>query len=244
MYTARRHSRKLFFPSGLLVLAWGLWVFCTFIRTDRRAQVQHVMQVTFPLLPHTATYQALFRELNYPEVISQHSWRTTELNGNRYADSLKLAGLQAAAARLAKSSNDVWGIQIKFGSNARYQSLVTALDIPQRVGLQRYFCFPTSSSYSLYLLGNEPKPIITNEPESIISTWVCGTPYELAKPSPYVPTWQRLLASFAPQTAAVAGPLVTSAWRYPALLVCLACVAALWQCSRLLMRAVRTRNPR
>ncbi|UYZ60857.1 hypothetical protein [Hymenobacter latericus] len=237
MYTVRRHSRKLFFPAGLLVLAWGLWVCCTFIRTDKRAQVQHVMQVTLPPLPYAdPTYTGLIMGPKYAELIAQRAWRTTELTGNRYADSLKLVRLQAAAATLAKSPNDVWGIQIKFGPNARYQSLVTALDIPSRVGLKKYACFPLGSTYSLFLFSDIPKPVTP--------IWVCGFSTQLAYPLPYMPTWQQWLASFAPQTAAVAGPLATSAWRYPALLVCLACVAALWQCSRLLVRAVRTRNPR
>ncbi|RTQ44876.1 hypothetical protein EJV47_27100 [Hymenobacter gummosus] len=239
MYVVRRHSRRLFFPAGLLALAWLLCLGCALLaaRPELQRFRQRVLQVSMPPLQQASTNFESVRVSFFPAEIyasparldTMHPWHTVQFNGNVWQDDLNLRTAKFVARQLHADPDHDRGLRIQFGQGSQYRNLVAMLNMFQVVGLKKYW-FDT-----------QHRPTVMY-PTALYSYTVPG--YHASYPSltcevlqylPPPPPWQQqlraeLLAAFEPATWR---PLFRPNWRYSTLLLLLLPLAAAWQLRRL-----------
>ena len=245
MYVIRRHSRKLFFPAGLLALAWlpVLGGALLAARPELRRFRERVMQLSLPPLelpplPSASTPVEKLPASAYPremyaspaQLDTMLPWHTVWVTGNVWQDYFSFRAAEFVASQLHQEPDHTRGLRISFGPKANYAGFVRVLDIFPRTGIQRYWLDTQHEPLTFYSFTKKPPP--TEPVELLDNCLLCDDvlPY-----SPPPPSWQQqlraeLAAAFRLSTWR---PLFSPDWRYSTLLLLLLPLAATWQLRRL-----------
>jgi hypothetical protein len=238
MYMVRRHSRKLFFPAGLLALAWLLCLGCALLATrpELRRLRQRVLQMSMPPLPQAYTDVEGERVSFFPEELyvsparldTMHPWHTVQFTGNVWQDDLNLRTATFVARQLQADPDHDRGLRIQFGPGSQYRNLVAMLNMFQVVGLKKYWfdtqhrptaLYPTA----MYSYTIPPKPCPGCLPTYNLT---CGLEaYHPLHPAPsFTAELKELFRRFV--SLATWKPLFTPDWRYSTILLLLLPLAA------------------
>jgi hypothetical protein len=240
MYVVRRHSRPLFFPTGLLALAWLLCLGCALLAG--RPELRHryrVMQVSIP--PAKQAFLRLGKEAIglYPEelyvsparVDTMHPWHTVRFTGNPWQDDLSTRTATFVARQLHAEPDHDRGLRIYFESRSLYRSLVTILDLFQVVGLKKYWLDVQHQPTTLYTYTVPVKPCLECWSARGFS---CGTGGGYWQPRPTLSFNEELKQDFQSLISpATWQPLLSPPWRRLTPLLLLLPLAAAWQLRRL-----------
>ncbi|RSK42176.1 hypothetical protein [Hymenobacter perfusus] len=166
LYLPRRHRRHLLFPPGLLALAGLLWLGCVAVPRIVRP-TQYVKEVVFFPLHVPADS---FGGFPTPQQIEDlGTWQSITLSGNPWADYFDVKIVENAGLLLAEKQLQHRALHVYLNASTSYNTFIQLLDIPNQLGIERYFIDLRKMPYSINLLGNIPHP---NYP-----SFICGTEY-------------------------------------------------------------------
>lgn len=234
MYVIRRHSRKLFFPAGLLALAWlpvlggALLAARPEMRPRQRVLPLHMLPLQPSLEGPDGQRIPGWAYASPSQLDTLPTWQTVQFTGNIWQDDWSTRTASFVAQQLRAAPNQDLGLRIQFGPLSRYRSLVAMLNMFQATGLEKYWLDVRHQPASLNTFTEAPAAAPVRQPNAPLP-FICGGVVELpAVPPPPLhvelttlgdaTTWQTLLAS---------------GWRYATLLLLLLPLAAAWQLHRL-----------
>ncbi|QIX62835.1 hypothetical protein HER32_17305 [Hymenobacter sp. BT18] len=134
LYLPRRHRRRLFFPPGLLALAWLLWLGCVEWRNSLITRPYfNVLPSTFPSL-----YGSDFTVPKYapPTYLSEYqlayfkSWQTVIITGNLWNEFFEVHRTKNIISQLSDKNNK--GLIVHFERKAKYSSFIHVIDYLQQ----------------------------------------------------------------------------------------------------------------
>ncbi|WP_400191643.1 hypothetical protein [Hymenobacter sp. B81] len=193
MYVVRRHSRKLFFPAGLLALAWLLVLGCALIARNPPAPLQtSVMLSLMPLgnkMKNTfdaydkglaVIWNAFYGPSAHLETL--RSWHTVEFTGNPWQDYYSARLTSFYLQHLTAAPDVDAGVRIRLQPKTTYRQLVTLLDEFTVAGFKSYYVDFRSEPATLYLITRKPEPFVLDPGGCLVMA------QEPAPPRPE-PTW-------------------------------------------------------
>jgi len=209
----RRRYRALFFPPGLLALAGLLWLGCLAVPKLVRP-VQYVKEVGFfPLHVPVGS----FGGLPTPRQIEDLGpWTSITLSGNQWADYFDVKIVENAGRSLAEKQPHHRALHVYLNESTSYNTFIQLLDIPNQLGIERYFIDLRKMPYSINLLGNIPHP---NYP-----SFICGTEY-MKSIKPFSEIAEEWITEY---WAAILSPV----WRNTWLLLLLLTAVSAWKLRR------------
>lgn len=142
MHFPRQHRRKLFFPPGLLALAFLLLMGCMWMSRDARLQPKTILLVNFlPTYPsrELLAYTETTPYLSERQLQQFCDWDEFTLSGQILHDSLLLTRVNHLIADYQKYAMHRRGIRIQFSDAARYASLVEVVNIMQKHNVKKYW---------------------------------------------------------------------------------------------------------
>jgi len=142
MYLPHRHRRKLFFPPGLLALAFLLLMGCMQIGKYPNLRPKAVMPLNlFPVYPHTefAEYENTPFYLSKRQLERFCNWDELTLTGYWPHDSLTLVTANRTVADYQKYAMHRRGLRVRFSDKARYASLIGILNIMHIHNMKKYW---------------------------------------------------------------------------------------------------------
>jgi hypothetical protein len=166
LYFPRRHRRHLLFPPGLLALAGLLWLGCVAVPRIM-GPTQYVKEVGFFPLHVPADS---FGGFPTPQQIEDLGpWKSITLSGNSWADHFDMKIVENAGRSLAEKQPQHRALHVYLNESTSYNTFIQLLDIPNQLGIERYFIDLRKMPYSINLLGNIPHPDYPS--------FICGTQY-------------------------------------------------------------------
>ncbi|TGD82612.1 hypothetical protein [Hymenobacter wooponensis] len=178
----RRPPRLLFAPALLLDLS-VLLLISGILLGSLPTKRQTVMQITMPLKrqkPHRDDYAVRFELPSPAELRRLRQWQTVVLTGEQQADSISLERFRRKAEHLLQFPNNTTGVALRFGSQARYERVVDALDCLNQLDVSKYYLdlqSPVPALYTFTSARQRPRPLTavadyatTPAPDSAVST--------------------------------------------------------------------------
>lgn len=244
MYVIRRHSRELFFPAGLLALAWLPVLAGALLaaRPELRRFRQRVLQVSMPPIQQhffesEGKQISLMAEAyaSSKQLATMHLWHTVYFTGNPWQDYLSARTATFVAQQLKTDPDHDRGLRVQFESHSQYRSLVAMLDMFQVVGLKKYWIDTRHEPTTLYSFTVPPKPNPCVDCVVVSFPLLGGCIQYTPPPVPAPPSWHNqlraeLAAAFRLSTWR---PLFRPDWRYSTVLLLLLPLTAAWQLRRL-----------
>ncbi|WP_345223981.1 hypothetical protein [Hymenobacter koreensis] len=177
MYVSRRHSRKLFFPVGLLCLPLVLLLGCLTIAWDPVwGPAGRVLQISMPLLnidENLLKAQSEPDESHYsPTQLEKFRlWQTVVFTGNPWQDYYSYRTASYYIDQLSQAPEMDAGLRVYFQPTANYRSLVQMLSWVVAADVKRYWIDIRHSPTAFYAVTSKPKP---PQPSNRY-TFICGT---------------------------------------------------------------------
>lgn len=237
MYVVRRHSRKLFFPAGLLALAWLLCLGCALLaaRPELRPR-QRVLQFSVPSI--SSLTKNHYATISFPpewraspkQLATMHPWYTVRFTDNPWENQFSDRMATFLARQLVVDPNQDRGLRIEFDHNSHYQSLVAMLNMFNSVGITKYWLDIQHEPTSLNTFTEPPVPqtiISKTEPLPLLSK--CGGIIN----EPELPPAPLHVGLATLVDTAMWQLLLASRWRYSTLLLLFLPLTAAWQLRRL-----------
>ncbi|MBF9224058.1 hypothetical protein [Hymenobacter ruricola] len=245
MHLPRRHRRQLLLPPGLLALAGLLCLGCALLGGHpEQLKRRSVMQLTMPPRPDSDFLWGKMQyggpHLRYSQLPYFRQWRTVEFGGGGLLDTLATRQLKAeindlAAGWQTRPLHD--GLRVRFGSRARYASLVLVLDLMNRYGVKKYFLdvYHPRTGSTFYAFDGGIQRRYWRDSWFRPLALVAETKAETEALAPVsLPLWVRMSSAenWAPDVSQLAESwelLQAPEWRGPALLLALLGVLTVWR---------------
>ncbi len=145
MHLPRRHYRRLLLPPGWVALGFLLLLGCRMLVSQlTKHQIECVMQLTMPILEKVAKEKSndlspyCFCKPLAGIKITTH-WQNAQLIGNSLSYSVNKAALEAAVQATQADKGHARGVRVYFRPTATYGSLVSLLDMMNRLNQRRYW---------------------------------------------------------------------------------------------------------
>ena len=154
MYLPRRRRRKLFFPPGLLALAFLLLMGCMQISEDMRLKPIFVTMAYFPT-PESSAYDWT----RFYRAKKKNNWKEYYISGPA-TDSTIWQLLYSNLIYLSNNVDSSQRIIVHFNKKARYESFIKVLSIAESAKSKSYVIDLADSAIDFYITeGNLLAPI-------------------------------------------------------------------------------------
>lgn len=165
--TPRRYQRPLLYPPGLLALAWLLLLGCGALPyTKPPKPKQTILEVTFP--KRSGPIGSHFAFPTPQQVKEFGPWKSIIVSGNLGADYFEVRMIESICLSLVEEQIQHRAVQVYMSEPTSYNTFIQLLDIPNRLGIKRYWIDIRKPPFSINLLGNEP-------PDPGYTPFFCGT---------------------------------------------------------------------
>ncbi|UOR03766.1 hypothetical protein MUN82_12495 [Hymenobacter aerilatus] len=154
MYLPRRYSRKLFFPPGLLALAFLLLMGCMWVSGDARLRPIFVTTAYFPT-PESSAYDWT----RFYRIKEKSNWKEYHIS-EPITDSTIWKSLCNRFIFLSNSADSSQRIKVYFDSKTKYESIVRILSIAELAKSKSYIIDLADETTNFYITeGNLLAPI-------------------------------------------------------------------------------------
>ncbi|WP_400191644.1 hypothetical protein [Hymenobacter sp. B81] len=168
MYVVRRHSRKLFFPAGLLALAWLLVLGCALVNQ----RLSSTRRTAVPIFPWPKDTPSWVNSDNHADRLgigrayygpaagleAFRSWQTVEFTGNPWQDYYSARLTSFYLQQLAAAPDEDAGVRIRLQPKTTYQRLIRLMDEFAIAGLRKWLIDFRREPVTIYLITHKPIP--------------------------------------------------------------------------------------
>ncbi|MBG8555864.1 hypothetical protein [Hymenobacter guriensis] len=160
---SRRHRRRLFFPPGLLALAWLLWLGCVMLPRIYVHKQPEILLPIFPIFKTTPLRYEYGSPPYFPVYSSEvqlenfRQWQTFTLVGNLWADYLTLRQIQEASYYL-RTTRKKYGYRVYFSPMATYGSFIRVINQLDEYQIFRLWIDWTHKPEAIYVFPNGRSP--------------------------------------------------------------------------------------
>ncbi|WP_139923582.1 hypothetical protein [Hymenobacter sp. DG01] len=165
--TPRRAQHPLLYPPGLLALAWLLLLGCVALPYIKHPKPkQTILEVAFP--KPGKPIGSLFGFPTPQQVKEFGPWKSVFVLGNLWADYFEVRMIESICLSLVGEQIQHRAVHVYMSEPTSYNTFIQLLDIPNRLGIKKYWIDLRKPPFSINLLGNEP-------PDPGYAPFFCGT---------------------------------------------------------------------
>ncbi|RYE89831.1 MAG: hypothetical protein EOO37_04270 [Cytophagaceae bacterium] len=161
MYLPRRHYRRLLLPPGWVALGFLLLLGCQALVSQLiRRQIECITQLTMPILEKVAKEK--YSDLSpycfckpLADIKTTTRWQNAQLIGNSLRFPVNKTALEAAVQATQADAGHARGVRVFFRPTATYGSLVSLLDMMNRLNQRKYWLDIEHRPVTFYIVNDK-----------------------------------------------------------------------------------------
>ncbi|MBC6611829.1 hypothetical protein H8B15_12915 [Hymenobacter sp. BT507] len=224
MYFPRRYRRKLFFPPGLLALAFLLLMGCMWVSRDVRLKPKYVIELNMPP-PYPTNDPGINPppySLSKDKLERFRKWDNFIVTGNKLQDSISLSFASKIALQYQIDTLQEKGMRIILQPKSKYVSMITILDIMKKSNIKKYWFDIFHSPTTFYAITEKYVPTSITEKSYM---FICGTSDHIE----IINYSEEAKESFLSRLKQFILPFFISPWRNSLFLLFLIGIVSMWK---------------